>query len=455
MEHRYDNLLKEIIGIIRNDYAGFEEVKNRHDSRYFVNTAGTAWKRGTLDEILFLRIVSQYLASLGDPCLKFSMLDHGDYKNYDVGFRARRSGEYLYVTESDAENRLVPGDRITALNSLAPGRHRTKFTKNILVGETPEREQWGGLLKMVRHVGVQHADGSKEDLPLRHYLPRPVSPAPDFSAPRPDVCLIRIEQFSADTQALEQLLVQHESELNTCEKLIIDIRKNAGGSDGGFFPLLPYVMDRPFTPEELLDADPVRNNYSKGNCERRIQEFTALRAQYAQQEDGGEAVSILDGLIQEFRQKSGTGWEEVNAAVRDGSEPAAAAPDPGETDRDAAPAESKAAGTRMQPKENIQSVILITDTWCRDSGEVFADIARRSSKVRLLGRPTMGTIDYTNYVTAVFDDTYVLSYPMGKKARIANGERYNLTGLPVDIYRPWTPAECTRDILTEKALEYI
>ena len=433
MEHRFDNLLKEIIGIVRSDYAGFGEKESRHDARYFVTAAGTAWKRGELDELLFLQLVCQYLASLDDPCLKFSMPNHEGYVNSDVGFRARRYGDYLYVTESYAEDRVKPGDAITVINSLSPGEHRRKTVKNLFIGETAEREQWGNLLKMAKHCMVEHADGTKEDLVLRHYpfsarSAGHTAAAPSFSVPAKGVCCIRAERFEPDAQVLQELLSEHAQELAACEKLIIDIRKNSGGTDDGFLPLLPFVMDHPYRPEEVLDAEPVLRNYSAGNCTRRIREFTSLKKQFDPKEDA-DTIAVLDGLIQEFKEKSGKGW------LQEG---------PGD-----------AEGEPVQPYDNIQSVLVITDTWCRDSGETFADIARKSSKVRLFGRPTMGTIDYSDYVNVVLDDTYVLSYPMAKKARVADGERYNESGIPVDIYRPWTPAECTEDTLLERALTYL
>ena len=441
MEHRYDNLLKEIIGIVRNDYAGFDEKKERHDSRYYVNTAGTAWKQGILDEKRFLRIVSQYLASLGDPCLKFSMFDHDKYRNYDVGFRARRYGDYLYVTESRADERFRPGDQIERLNSMSPGDHQRKMAKNIFIGQTAEREQWNGLLKMVKHCTVEHLDGTKEDIELKHYPLQDDAAAPSFSIPKEGVCCIRVERFDADEAALADLIAEHAADLTTCEKLIIDVRKNAGGNEEGFLPLLPLVMDRPYRPVDLLDADPVISNYSEGNCSRRIQEFTSLKAQFDPQTDA-DTIAVLDDLIREFGEKSGKGWlaDSAPTAGQDSSIENTAAGDPAQL---------------VQPYSNIRSVLVLTDTWCRDSGEAFVDIARRSSKVRLFGRPTMGTIDYTNYVNLVLDNTFVLSYPMGKKARVNDGERYNETGLPVDIYRPFTPGECTQDLLMERALTYI
>ena len=428
MEHRFDYLLKDVIGHVKDDYAGFEEKKDLHDSPYFVNAAGSAWKRGNLDELLFLRYTSEYLASLQDPNLKLIMLDHDDYKNYDAGFRVRRFGDDLYVTEADAEDRVQPGDKITQINRRSPGEHQRKFGKNFLIGTTPEREQWGGILKMGKHFLVEHQNGETEDLKFKHYPLRTHNYAPEFEALSPSTCKITVKEFTAGGQELAQLVASHYAELRSCEKLILDLRWNAGGDESGFLPLFPLVIDEPTTESALLDQDPIYNNYTKYNCTAKVTEFKALQMVCRRQNDP-DTYAVLDSLIDEIKQKSGSGL------TLDPFEPA---------DPDEQP---------LEPYSNIGQVVIITDTWCRDAGERFVYLVRGMKKVTLLGRPTMGTVDYTNFVTTVMDDTYTLSYPMGKRAHVVEGTCYSETGLPVDVEVPWTPDECTQDILLQKALE--
>lgn len=445
MKHKYDDLLRTIIRTIKNDYAGFPEKMERHDSRYYVNTTGTAFKQGNLDELLFLRIVSQYLASLGDPNLKFSMADHEDYKNYCVGFRARRYGNDLYVTECAQDQRLKVGDKITAINQLPPGGHRAKFRKNILIGNTAEREQWSGFLKMADHFEVEHSDGTKEDLSFEHFELLQPEYKTEFRSLTEDVCYLCIEEFSPDTTALETLLQKHEMELRTCSRLILDLRKNEGGAESGFVPLLPLVIDHPVSLTDLFQ-DPVYTNYTNENCERRIREFQVLKNLYAK-ESQEDAARLCDDLIQEYQKKAGSGLcaEAADDELQSKSHTTAAG----------ASCESENSNKEqslIRPYENIQKIVLITDTWCRDAGEIFVKLCSGFSKVSIIGRPTMGTIDYTNSVTMLLDQTFVLSYPMSKRGYVLNDTRYNDTGLPVDLYIPWTPQECTEDVLLQKAL---
>ncbi|MCD8021774.1 MAG: hypothetical protein LUF30_01885, partial [Lachnospiraceae bacterium] len=210
MEHRYDDLLTTIIRTVKNDYVGFPQKQERHDSRYYVNTTGTAFKQGVLDELLFLRIVSQYLASLGDPNLKFSMVDHEDYQNYTVGFRVRRYEKELYVTDWSQAPRLRGGERLLWRRQVPAGDLRENVRKNIVIGNTPEREQWGGFLKMADHFVVEHADGSTEDLPFKHFPMEQPRRRLEFRAFVSDTCYLCIEEFSADTSALVALLSERE-----------------------------------------------------------------------------------------------------------------------------------------------------------------------------------------------------------------------------------------------------
>ncbi|MCD8023895.1 MAG: S41 family peptidase, partial [Lachnospiraceae bacterium] len=219
------------------------------------------------------------------------------------------------------------------------------------------------------------------------------------------------------------------AELRSCTNLIIDLRKNEGGTESGFVPLLPLVLDRPMPFAEAMADEPIETNYTKANCERRITEFRAIKAMCAENGDK-TAAGLCEDLIREFRENSGSGLCREESASA------------GESDL-------------LQPYANIKKVILITDTWCRDAGEVFVKLAAKSSKVTVLGRPTMGTIDYTNSVTMLLDQTFVLSYPMSRRGHVTDGICYNDTGLPVDVYVPWTPQECTQDLLLAKALELL
>lgn len=76
---------------------------------------------------------------------------------------------------------------------------------------------------------------------------------------------------------------------------------------------------------------------------------------------------------------------------------------------------------------------------------------KQSEKVTTIGRLTMGTIDYCNPITLTLDEAFSATYPMSKTNAAHEGRGVSGGGVPVDVYVPWTPDECTRDVLLESA----
>lgn len=68
----------------------------------------------------------------------------------------------------------------------------------------------------------------------------------------------------------------------------------------------------------------------------------------------------------------------------------------------------------------------------------------------LLGRPTMGTLDYTNPVTVLYD-AFSFTYPISRTMASLEGNGVDERGVQPDVVVPWTAAECIRDLLAEKA----
>src|SRR6266481_921699 len=63
----------------------------------------------------------------------------------------------------------------------------------------------------------------------------------------PHTLWLRVPSFDlAYAQDIRTLIEAHAGELAQTENLIIDIRRNPGGSDSAFQPLLPYIYSRPF-----------------------------------------------------------------------------------------------------------------------------------------------------------------------------------------------------------------
>ena len=99
-----------------------------------------------------------------------------------------------------------------------------------------------------------------------------------------------------------------------------------------------------------------------------------------------------------------------------------------------------------------EKVMVLTDTWCEQEAERFVQLAKRQGRAVLLGRPTMGTLDYTNPVMAEYDE-FRFTYPISRTAASLEGNGVDERGLQPDILVPFAPEECTADLLLQKALQ--
>lgn len=261
MKKRYDELFGEIVSILRLDHAGAALIGDRLDPRYYNQSIGQAWHDRRLDDLLFLRYVSQMLAAAGDRHTRLSLLPSESYTPWRSGFYTRRYGDSLYVTAAAEETRLRPGDRICAINGGTPGEHRRTIQKNIFFADEPEREEWTGLLKMAESVDLLRPDGSTERLELRRY------PADGAGAP-----VMRLYERPGG--------------------LILDLRNVPDVDDDALLSLLPRLCRRETPLAALLDTE-YYVNYTRFNC--------MVKAA------GLQALPGSEPYIEELRVKAGRG----------------------------------------------------------------------------------------------------------------------------------------------------
>src|SRR5699024_1603577 len=100
-------------------------------------------------------------------------------------------------------------------------------------------------------------------------------------------------------------------------------------------------------------------------------------------------------------------------------------------------------GFREEPEETSykiegqvkpENVYIMTDYYCGSSGETFVSNAKKSKKVTIVGRPTMGIMDYFNVVSVDYGN-FEFDYSISKMHE--NSLTYGL-GVQLDYYKPWT-----------------
>ena len=406
----YQQLFKEIVTVLRRDYAGKDIMDGRFSPRYYTQAIGQAWNDSRLDDLLFLRYVNQMLACIGDRRLRLDLLPSEEYAPSSPGFYTRRYEDSLYVTAVTGETRLAPGDRITAVNGGSPAKQKALIQKDFFRGSVPEREDWNGLLKMADYVDVTRTDGTEERLFLQKHSPVPPDLTAGFSLSEDGIAWFRPGPFDpgADTAGF---VAAHAEELGACRALILDLRNARGTEEDEIIPLLPLLCREDTTLSALAD-EPFAVNYTRLNC--------ILKAA------GLQAIPEAADYIAELASMADKGFVEESLAEED-------MPIPG-----------------LAPEQ----IVVLTDTWCRDAGETLARAAKRAGAV-LIGRPTLGTLDTLGEVSYALDERYVLTWPTAVTAAARDGRSRPGEGMEPDEYIPWTPEECTRDLLLEAARTYI
>lgn len=402
----YDKQLRAMLAILKNDYAGLALGGKGVDGWYYMQVASMAWTEGKLDDLLFFRYGSQMLASTMDRSLRL-VLTAEDYTPWRAGFDARRYGDALIVTAVQEEKRLRPGDKILLLNGHSPEEHRMRLQKNILYAEEAEREMWGNLLKMATQVLVEHADGTSEDMPLARYTgPRPACP-PQTRRLESDTVYLNVGDVG-DGEALRVQVEQNRALLDGAQRLVIDLRGTHDGEESAFLPLVPYVLREPKTMSEAMGVQALCTLYTEANCRRRLEILTP----YA----GNPAA---DELIAELENRRGAGWVEETADLW-ADMPQAIAP-------------------------RGRQTVLLTDTYTEGAAETFALLAKKEGRARLVGRATMGNLDYANIITVALSERIAFSYPMTITREAKDGNGFKGRGVQPDVALPFAPEECVRD----------
>ena len=416
----YELLFDDMIRTIRKDYAGAAEIKNPGEARDFSANLSQAFSAKKLDDVYFLRIMNQYLATIRDRNMTLTLKDNDHYKQGDRGITVRCCGKELIVTSSRDE-RIHPGDRLGKINAKSPKWYLEHMSKNIFWSDEEERMDWTEFLNASERVRVDRPDGTKEFMDLKNFEPAAVSEEISFSEPKEGTVLLRIDSF-LDPDAVAAALDEHRDALQAADTVIFDLRNNQGGYDNAFYPLLPFVVDRPVLLREFMGEQGVYTNYTKKNSKRLVAQLTP----YLTSEEEGYK-ELAQELIDTAKEKSGAGQvyeKDEDLALND---------------------------TLLTPMP-CRRVILLTDTFTEDAAELFVQQAARSEKVTVVGRPTRGTIDYTNCITAYYEGGFLFRYPISRSRDCQKGKCVKDTGLPVDVYVPWSEEELTRDVVLDIAL---
>lgn len=411
-------IFDDIISIIINDASFCKDVCAADAGAY------RAFITDDMDDDAFLYTVQSYLAG-------FQVIGHLSFRNTERGrlpFTVKRYHDELYVVSTAKNSPLNIGDRIVAVDDIPVKEYGLRH-ENMLCGESEERQGfcWYTLLSYAKTVLVNR-NGCLSAIPIKLDGIWETDNPYYCKQLHDNIAYIRLADFADDT-AIANLYKENDTLLRNCEYLIIDVRKNEGGNDSAYAPLFEFCMAEGETvaslPKGKYDSD-IEINYSERNCNHRLEQFERV----LEQDIPADTRSMLTQFVTELKANRGKGFMRLGSDADDDS-----APD--------------YHGTACPRK-----VYVITDEECASSGDAFVRDISKCSKVTVVGRPTMGILDYSN-CTGEFYDDYVLVYPTSRSLYLDQGIHMRHAGVPVDIHIPWTPKHCTRDVDLETVLDLI
>ena len=401
--HTKEEIFKDIQRIMNEDYAGYIDSRDlNHPELYTV--------ANDMSEEEFLNTIEEYLLDFNDGHLWFeSKKKNPTY----VGFSVRRYENTLYVIDVSKESKLIVGDEITLIDGVSieelAQKHQKRLEDNI-----PERQNWNAILNKSTSVQVMRGDQFFV-LNLSSYDKESTGAEYSFKQMDSNTAYIKLTDFAQEAP-IRELIKNNKETLENSKNLIIDVRVNRGGNDSFYFPLLDYIFEQPVHFKDLFAED---QNVFTNHTERNYQLWIPELKEYLTQELDDYTRVMLEEEIIFFEKNRGKGlietFDDDDYLINGHSMP--------------------------------ESIYVLSDVYCGSSGDTFVENVKKSPKVTVVGRSTMGIIDYINVVTVDYGE-YEFVYSIAKM-----NQKYATNGIGIspDIYIPWTPEHLKED----KDLSYV
>ena len=96
----------------------------------------------------------------------------------------------------------------------------------------------------------------------------------------------------------------------------------------------------------------------------------------------------------------------------------------------------------------------MSDVYFGSSGDNFVRMMKTFQKVTVLGRPTLGILDYSNCCEVDYGE-YQFFFPTSRSLAIDHGKSMTDKGVQPDILVPWSPRHLENDVDLELALKWL
>jgi hypothetical protein len=421
------------------------EMEFRHIKDFMeVNYSGFKDKVAQMTQAGYARLVKDYISYTKGPhstekCLLIisSFLDHfgDDHISVRASFDATKSDSF-FISQRELislpERRLRELARSTSPEGIYHSRFDSSYRIAIIQDKTPLHDYIGVIISskvpgwkrgMLKFAGKFINDSvlkgvlyMKNQLPkvewfwlqnnsfagdwLREGTAAQTQPAGQYQpvASRKlsnSTLYIKIASFDPSNAGnIDSVLAVNKSNLSTMPNLVLDLRDNGGGADFAYLPLLPYLYTNPV---RTVGTDIWCTDSTIAGWKRMV-ESTDFPA--AEKIAFNKTIALMEAHKGQF--------------VSD---------NPDYVDSSLA---------RMP---NPSKVIILINSGCASTTEQFLLAARQSSKVRLFGQNTSGTLDYstvrrTNFLCM----PYTLGYSTTRSRRLDHHAGIDHVGIRPDHY---------------------
>ncbi|EGV06738.1 S41 family peptidase [Streptococcus constellatus subsp. pharyngis] len=407
-------IFEQVVAMMKQDSSTKKDLKGADPDMY---------RRQITNEMKdedFLYQMRCYLASFG-------IISHVSFHpkhRQALGFRLRKFENRLYVLNANPDTDLRVADQIILIdNQTIPAFYQVH--RDYFVSETEERQymEWAYFVAKSDTVTLLR-NGQEQIISVQETKLTTYTPAFEYKQLSEETLYLKMENFF-DEEATANLYQESSSAISTAKNVIVDVRVNHGGSDSLYFPLLQYALsDGKSFKDVTFSDDGMEILYTKRNVELRLQDFQAM---LRQEDISPETRNMLEQFITELAVNKDKGY-----VLYDQSDEAIL-PD-------------------VIGQEKPEKLFILSDVYCGSSGDNFVLMMKAFDKVTVIGRPTLGILDYSNCCTVDFGD-YEFVFPTSRSLAVDKGQGMNDKGVIPDIFIPWTPEHLERDIDLEECLK--
>ncbi|QWL84004.1 TSPc, tail specific protease [Streptococcus sp. ZB199] len=299
-------IFEDVVSIMTHDSSTIKDRKGCDPEPFRENITDD------MTDDAFLYQVKAYLASFG----VIGHISFRDKKASQKGFLLRINGQKLYVEEANEDTGLQVGDQILGLDGSDLDQIAS-LHKDYFISKNPERHyrEWADLVSQSTSVTLlrEGIEKSIEVVPSRE----PIQDHIFWKRLDDEILYLRLDNFM-DERAISRVYQECLPMMTEIKFLLIDVRRNSGGTDSLYIPLLHLGLEKDQGYEGIdWDDDGMEILYTERNVDLRLKDFE----NWMQQEEiSPETVKLLEDMKEDLIHHRGKAMYRISKKARNSSQ---------------------------------------------------------------------------------------------------------------------------------------